>query len=158
MSRIARIINQNGYYHVISRSINETRIFKEPSDFHHFLQLHREAKTKHPIRLFHYVVMRTHFHFIVQTPDHLTISKHIAFLKWNYTKWVKKKYGWKGPLWRERFKSIPIENEIYLANCGRYIEFNPVRDGLCASPEEYPYSSYRKYYLGIKDAFVDEGG
>ncbi|MDP2904870.1 MAG: transposase [Candidatus Omnitrophota bacterium] len=155
MSRIARFIEPNGFYHIISRALNETWIFRDNADFDHFMQLTHTAKEKFPIYLFHYVLMNTHFHMVLQTNNHTILSKHIAYLKWHYTMWVRKKYAWRGPLWRERYKSLPIENEDYLYACGMYIEYNPVRAGICADPADYPYSSYRKYHLGITDTLID---
>jgi len=99
--------------------------------------------------------MNTHFHLIIQASSHEILSQHIAYLKWHYTMWMRKRYKWKGPLWRERYKSLPIENEDYLYTCGTYIEYNPVRAGICTDPTDYPYSSYRKYHLGITDTLID---
>ena len=155
MPRTARYIEANGYYHVISRSINETRIFRDRGDFLHFRKLEQDAKRKFPIQLFHYVFMNTHFHFVLQATAQQSLSHHLAYIKWHYTLWMRKKYGWKGPLWRERYKSLPIENEAYLTACGMYVEFNPVRAGLCRAPTDYPYSSARHYHLGITDDLLD---
>jgi len=155
MPRTARFIETNGFYHIISRSLNETRILQDEDDFCHFIKLAHIAKQKYPIRIFHYVVMNTHFHLVVQVPCHKMLSQHIACLKWHYTMWMCKKYAWKGPLWRERYKSLPIENENYLYTCGMYIEYNPIRAGICSDPTDYPYSSYRKYNLGIADTLLD---
>jgi len=156
MPRRARYIESNGYYHIISRSINETWILKDTPDFIHFLKLIHEAKKKHPVYLFHYVLMNTRFHLILQAPSKESLSKNISYIKWHYTKWMKKKYAWKGPLWRERYKNLPIEDESYLAQYGTYVEFNPVRAGITAAPKDYPYSSYRKYYLGLTDHLIDK--
>lgn len=78
------------------------------------------------------------------------------YVKWYYTQWMRKKYRWRGPLWRERYKSLPIEDETYLAACGLYVECNPVRAGLCEDPAEYPYSSARKYFRGVADDLLDD--
>ena len=99
--------------------------------------------------------MNTHFHLAAQTPCHKILSQHLAYLKWHYTMWMRKKYAWKGPLWRERYRSLPIENENYLYTCGMYIEYNPVRAGICSNPADYPYSSYQKYQLGITNTLLD---
>ncbi len=155
MPRIARFIEPNGFYHIISRTLNETWIFRNNTDFNYFGHLMQAAKEKYPIRIFHYVLMNTHFHMVLQTPNHEVLSKHIAYLKWHYTMWARKRYAWKGPLWRERFKSLPIENEDYLYACGMYIEYNPVRAGICTNPLDYPYSTYRKYHLGVINTLVD---
>lgn len=156
MPRRARVIEPNGYYHVISRSTNEVWILKDDNDFNYFLALEQESKKQFPVRLFHYVLMNTHFHFVLQARDKETLSRHMAFLKWHYTKWVRRKYGWMGPLWRERYKSLPIEDEAYLTTCGAYVEYNPVRAGICKDPGEYLFSSYRKYHLNGRDSLLDE--
>ncbi|MCK5179306.1 MAG: transposase [Candidatus Omnitrophica bacterium] len=156
MPRTARYIEVNGYYHIISRSINETWILKDKEDFDEFLKLIHEAKLKYTIRLFHYVLMNTHFHLVAQALKKQDFQKNIAHIKWHYTQWMKRKYHWKGPLWRERFKSLPIENEHYLTSCGIYVEYNPVRAAICTDPAQYPYSSYQKYEFGKKDTLIDE--
>lgn len=155
MPRTARFIEPYGFYHIISRALNDTWIFRDNSDFNYFIQLERTAKKKYPILLFHYVLMNTHFHMVLQAYNHKVLSEHASYLKWHYTMWMRRKYEWKGPLWRERYKSLPIENENYLYACGMYIEYNPVRAGICDNPTNYIYSSYRKTHLGIADPIVD---
>ena len=156
MPRIARSIEENGFYHIISRSINDAHILRDDKDFIHFLKLAHAAKKQYPFHLFHYAIMNTHFHFIIQALSHEVLSHGLAHLKWFYTLWCKRKYGWKGPLWRERYTSIPIENEDYLYNCGIYIEYNPVRAKICTNPADYRFSSYRKYHSGITDTILDD--
>ncbi len=156
MPRIARQVEANGYYHVISRSINQTWVLQDPEDFARFRTLIHEAKEKFPIRLFHYALMHTHFHFVLQAVTKDFLAQHLAYVKWHYTQWMRKKYKWRGPLWRERYKSLPIQDETYLAACGLYVEFNPVRAGLCDEPADYPYSSARKYFNGLADDLVDD--
>ncbi len=156
MPRPPRFIEQNAFYHIISRSLNDTRILRNSDDFNHFFQLLQTAKQKYPIRIFHYAVMHTHFHLAAQALNQETLSKNITYLKWHYSLWMHKKYNWKGPLWRERYKSLPIENENYLYACGMYIEHNPVRAGICENPADYPYSSYKKYNSQTKDTLIDD--
>lgn len=146
----------HGYYHVISRSINDLEAFRDASDFAHFIHLTHQAKQEFPVRLFHYALMHTHFHFVIQTLQAVDLPQHLTFLKRNYTRWYQRKYGWRGPLWRERYRSLPIENEDYLAACGLYVELNPVKAGICERPEDYPYSSAKKYFLGEKNMLLDD--
>ncbi len=156
MPRIARSIEENGFYHIISRSLNDTYIIKDDKDFTRFLELVHKAKKQYPFHLFHYAVMNTHFHFIIQALSHEMLSRALAHIKWSYTSWCKKRYSWKGPLWRERYTSIPIENEDYLYNCGVYVEYNPVRAGICINPADYRFSSYRKHHSGVTDTIIDD--
>jgi putative transposase len=55
-----------------------------------------------------------------------------------------------------RFKASLVNAEEYLLKCYRYIELNPVRAGMIASPSEYRWSSYRANGLGEKDDLVKE--
>ena len=100
--------------------------------------------------------MTTHFHLVLQTIRASDLALHLRYLKWHYTLWMRKKHGWKGPVWRERYRSRPIENETYLSACGLYVELNPVRAGMCGTPAEYAYSSARKYERGQPDDLLDE--
>ena len=60
-----------------------------------------------------------------------------------------------GSLWEGRFKSSAIETEHYLLACCRYVKLNPVRAGMVAKPEDYPWSSYRQK-VGLEvTAWVD---
>ena len=158
MSRPARhsYLIDHGFYHVISRSINNIDVFKDAEDFAQFLRLEGKAKQTFPIRLFHYAILHTHFHFVLQTVNHMDLPRHLMFLKRNYTRWYQRKYAWRGPLWRERYRSLPIENDEYLAACGLYVELNPVKAGLCQQPEDYPYSSAKRYSLGQPSELLDD--
>jgi putative transposase len=61
--------------------------------------------------------------------------------------------GWRGHLWQGRFASFPLD-EGYLLAAARYIEQNPVRAGLAATPWEYPWSSAKAHVSGKDDSLV----
>jgi len=61
-----------------------------------------------------------------------------------------------GTLWEGRFFSSAITSERYLVVCQRYIELNPVRAGMVASPAEFGWSSYAHNALGIGDRLITE--
>ena len=54
-----------------------------------------------------------------------------------------------GTLLEGRYKSTVIQTDIYLLACMAYIDLNPVRAGLVAQPQDYPWSSHR-HYLGLR--------
>jgi len=55
-----------------------------------------------------------------------------------------------GTLWEGRYKATLVETEAYFFACLRYIELNPVRAGIVATPGEYRWSSHRG------NAFADD--
>ena len=62
-----------------------------------------------------------------------------------------KKYEKFGHLWQGRFKTKVIVKDEYLIDCIAYVEQNPVRANLAASPKEYRFSSYQKRNLSDRD-------
>ena len=52
-------------------------------------------------------------------------------------------------------KSLLIDRDSYLLECGRYVELNPVRAGLVPYPSAYPWSSYQVYSEGVKNPLVN---
>jgi len=71
-----------------------------------------------------------------------------------YVPYVNHQYGRSGTLWEGRFKASLIDAETYLLVCYRYIELNPVRAGMVASPSEYGWSSYKANALGHNDSLL----
>jgi putative transposase len=68
------------------------------------------------------------------------LMKHLGQ---RYVQFVNKRLRRSGTLWEGRFKSCVVDSEAYALACYRYIEFNPVRAGMSASPGAYRWSSHR---------------
>ncbi len=140
--------------HVFSRAIEKRWIFLEPEDFKEFIRLLQAMRGMGGYRLYHYCVMITHFHLVLGLEKLGDFSKALQQIKWQYTHYFNVKYKRYGPLWRERFKSMLIEDERYLAVCGQYVEYNPVKANLALRSEDWPYSSSRFYFSGEEDPLL----
>jgi len=143
------------YSHVVSRSIRKLEIFKDRDDFEEFKNLLIIEKRKSQFKIYHYCLMHTHFHIAVQIEDVSDFSRSMSNIKRQYTGAFHQKYRLSGPIWRERYKSLLIENEGYMFGCGQYIEKNPVKAGLVAKAEEWEHSSARYYLKDDIDSLVD---
>ncbi len=157
MARRARseILYDGCYAHVFSRSIEKRTIFKDDEDFKYFLNLLMQEKLKNKFHIFHYCLMHTHFHLAVGINTLSAFSRGLQQVKWKYTrKFNERNMRW-GPLWRERFKSMLIEDERYLLACGHYIEENPVKAGMVGERKNWEYSS-AQYFKGVsKNKLID---
>ena len=142
------------YAHVISRSNRKQWIFKDDKDFIVFCDLLKRLKSDSKFRIFHYCLMHTHFHLAVMINEVNLFSKAMQRLKSLYTYHFHDKYKISGPIWRERYRSLIVENEAYLYACGKYIENNPLRAGLVGNLKDWKYSSYN-HYFGKKNELVD---
>ena len=88
--------------------------------------------------------MSNHIYFLIQTKNK-DFSIFMKKLNLSYYHYFKKKYGWVGHFWQNRFKSQPIGKDEYFIQCRKYIELNPVRANIVKDPKEYPYPSYSHY-------------
>ena len=93
---------------------------------------------------------------VVQVLSVKEFSRCLNWLKSRHVFAFHAKYRLSGPLWRERYKSLLIENDVYLFACGKYIENNPVKAGLVEAVKDWKYSSARHYVDGIVDELIDK--
>jgi putative transposase len=72
----------------------------------------------------------------------------------SYVQYFNRKQQRTGTLWEGRYRSTVLETERYLLQCMAYIELNPVRAGMVAGPQDYPWSSYAHYIGQRADPLV----
>lgn len=143
-------------YHSFNRSINRAPIFRTEEDCVHFIRLLEAYKGRFSIKIYHWAVMLTHFHLLLEIEDPLEISRLMAGLNRAYTHYHHKAHATSGFLWQGRFGLQPIQKETYLIACGRYIERNPIRANVVPVAHEYPFSSARFYCEDARDGITDE--
>ncbi len=140
--------------HIMARGNNRLNLFQGNLDKAHFLDILRELKEENNLDIFHYCLMSNHVHMILWLRQGSNLSKFMKQLQLRYFNYYRTTYDYVGHLWQGRFKSNLIDSDPYLMQCGKYIELNPVRAGLAAMPEEYPFSSYRYYAHGADDPLI----
>ena len=154
MGRSLRIIPAGYPAHVVHRGNNRMPIFHADADFHYFRHCLSEAGLGVGVALHAYVLMPNHVHLLMVADDDHGISRLIQSAARRYVGYFNAKYGRTGTLWEGRFHSTIITDDRYLLACHRYIDMNPVRAGLVATPEDYRWSSYRHLAFGVRDDFL----
>ena len=144
MPRCARVKSQSNIYHIMLRGINQQIIFEDEEDSVKFIETLRTYKAISGYKIFAYCFMGNHLHLLLQVgKEELdTILKRIAG---SYVYWYNWKYYRRGHLFQDRFKSEPVEDNLYFLTVLRYIHQNPVKAGLCDRIDEYEFSSYNDY-------------
>src|SRR3989338_6620877 len=156
MPRKPRMLVNGGVYHLIARGNNCQNVFDKLIDYEIFKDLLRRSKKFFCWKLHHYCLMPNHFHVLAQIESGKDLPKLMQFVLHGYSRYYIKKVGYVGHLWQGRYKSPLITRESYLFECGRYIERNPIRAGLCVDLSDYPWSSYFYYAHSIVDDLIDE--
>ena len=144
MPRQARRKSESGIYHVMLRGINKQVIFEDEEDSLKFLETLKNYKAISGYKIFAYCLMSNHIHLLlkVEKENLDLIIKRIAS---SYVYWYNWKYHRSGHLFQDRFKSEPVEDDVYFLTVIRYIHQNPIKAGLSKSIDEYKFSSYNEY-------------
>ncbi len=144
MPRKARILVPYCPHHLVQRGHDRKAVFVSNNDYQYYLGNLIEWKTKLGLRLYAWCLMTNHIHLIVEPHDDVTaISQLMKRINGRQTAYVNRLEGRSGALWEGRYKASPIQTDMYLLSCLRYVELNPVSAGMVAEPETYPWSSYR---------------
>jgi REP element-mobilizing transposase RayT len=153
MSRGPRIEYKGAIYHVIQRGNNKEFIFREDIDKDYFIKHVMEIIDEMGFKIYGYVLMSNHYHFIIQTLKD-PLSKIMHQVNNKYCKYYNYSHTRTGHVFEGRYKGILIEDESYLLSLLRYIHQNPVKAGICSNVEDYYWSS-DKFYRANIESFVD---
>lgn len=156
MPRRARVIVPHMPHHIVQRGHNRGVVFVEESDYQYYLDTLLEFKKEFGLRLFSYCLMTNHIHLIVQPREDLSsVGKLMKRLAARQTRLVNKLERRTGSLWEGRYKASVIDSDEYLLQCCRYVELNPVKAGMTASPSDYKWSSCRERIGLDEDRYLD---
>jgi putative transposase len=118
------------------------------------LELLRDAVARYGCLVHAYVLMTNHVHLLVTPETSQSVPSALQAVGRSYVRYINSEYGRSGTLWEGRYKSALVDSERYLLACSRYIELNPVRAGMVATPAAYRWSSYGRNGLGQLDELV----
>jgi putative transposase len=142
-------LEHSKYYHIYNRGIDSDILFKEISNFEHFLRLY-DQHIEPIAETYAWCLMRSHFHFLVRikgideipTEKKIQPSQSFSNLFNAYTRAFNKSYKRHGTLFERPFKRKEINSDNYFKNLIIYIHNNPVNHSICEHPISYPWSSY----------------
>ena len=153
MSRTSRQPSSSGIYHVILRGINQQQIFEDEEDKQKLLDCLQAYKDICGFQLHAYCIMGNHLHLLIEEGNE-KLSQIIKRVATRFVYWYNLKYQRSGHLFQDRFMSEPVEDDAYFITVVRYIHLNPVKAGICPTPDGFKYSSYHAY-VGKECSLVD---
>ncbi|MHA1153565.1 MAG: transposase [Alphaproteobacteria bacterium] len=142
MSRQLRLQFPGAVTHVTSRGNAQQDIFADDADRARFLDLLGREIEQQRWRCHAYCLMDNHYHLIIETPD-ANLSRGMGRLNMAYAQGFNRRHGRNGHLFQGRFHAIIVEKDSHLLELCRYVVLNPVRAGMAAVPEVWPWSNYR---------------
>jgi len=163
-----RYESKTGYYHVMSRGNNKSKIFDREMDYIKILQYVKRLVEDSSIQVYAYCVMPNHYHLLVRIPDTISsasaykgqglddtgtanhpsvsgLSKAMHRINTAYSHYYMASHNHIGHVFQGSFRSREINDEEYLKNVIRYIHLNPVKASITRLASEYQWSSYWEY-------------
>jgi putative transposase len=133
-----------------------------------FLKILERVRRRYRLVVLGYVVMPEHVHLLMSEPQRASLSTAMQALKLGVVRSLdsrsvvprSRKTGetWgtpsvadsknRTPFWMPRFYDFNVWTEKKRIEKLRYIHRNPVARGLVASPEQWPWTSFRWYSSG----------
>lgn len=156
MARQARGNLPEGTYHITTRSAGPIAMFVDGTDRMDFLDRLAKAAAKFGWSCRAFCLMTTHYHLLLDVPAN-TLQAGMQRLNGGYAQEFNRQHRRSGHLHGDRYNAEPVETERHLLAAFRYVVRNPVVAGLCASPADWLWSSYRGTAgLDGRFAFVDD--
>lgn len=139
-----RVVDPFGLYHLnatgnFGRSLYEEELHREV-----FLRIYARVARDYSWVTLAYCLMTTHYHVLVRLTN-AGLSEGMQQLNAGFSRRVNaifERTG-KGHLFKQRFHDEPVIDDAHLLEVARYVVLNPVMAGICATPDEWPWSSYR---------------
>ena len=161
MPRQSRQSSGTGIYHVMMRGINHQNIFEDQEDYYQFITTLDRMRVRYDDNAnpcgtnciyYAYCLMSNHFHLLIRERDE-GVGETVKRIASSYVYYFNKKYGRDGHLFKERFKSEPVNDISYFTVLLRYIHQNPVKAGIVERVKDYEYSSWSEYDGTVEPSF-----
>jgi REP element-mobilizing transposase RayT len=158
---VARPLRQQDYagavHHVFSRGVARSATAVDSADYERALGFLERAVERFELRCHAWCFLPNHFHLLL-TSQLGNLSSAMHWLGTCTAQTFNERYERSGHLYQGRFGSKLVEDDEYLLELARYLPLNPVRAGLCSSPEDWPWSSYAATVgLVSPPPFLDSG-
>ena len=124
MPRNARKDIGSNYVHLIIQGINREYIFQEQEWKEEYIKI-LKSKIEN-IEILAYCIMDNHAHFLIYYTKLEELSELMRKVNTTYAMKYNKINKRKGFVFRDRFFTQPILNEMQLYNCLVYIHKNPI--------------------------------
>jgi putative transposase len=103
------------------------------------IEILRELVKEHIFELHDFVIMPDHVHLLLTIGEGMTIEKAVQLVKGRFSFRLMKEHGYLGEVWQRGFSEVQVMGRQNFETHRRYIAENPVKAGLVAAGEEFPF-------------------
>jgi REP element-mobilizing transposase RayT len=144
--RLDRMWITNPRYFITICTVNRRKILAEEKAVFVLRREWESAMERHGWAIGSYVVMPDHVHFFCTDGEQgVRLSEFVGKWKEWTTKALKREAGLDGQIWQKGFFDHLLRSSESYSEKWEYVRNNPVRAGLVAQPEDWPFSGSIHY-------------
>ena len=104
-----------------------------------FIDVLRSLVAERKFELHDFVIMPDHVHLLIEVSNDMTIEKAMQLIKGRFSHRLSHELGYKGEVWQRGFTEEQVMNRESFEMHRVYIAQNPVKAGMVASADEFPF-------------------
>jgi putative transposase len=130
---------------VTSNIDKRQRLFEFRVAVRMLLEVLGEVRRDTGFELHAWVVMPDHVHFVIQLRPPAKLGRVMQLIKGRFAYRHNKLSGSVGNVWQTRYHARVLRHERAFNAAIQYVHNNPVAAGLVSAPEEFAWSSARRF-------------
>ncbi|MGB9123637.1 MAG: transposase [Candidatus Angelobacter sp.] len=128
-------------FFVSSRTVQGKHLLQSQRSADLLIDVLRSYTLAGKFKVHEFVVMPDHFHVLISLDGDTSIERAAQLIKGGFSFRRKKELGLAGEIWQRGFSEVRIIDRTSFLAHKEYIDENPVKAGLAARAEDYPYCS-----------------
>lgn len=144
MVRPIRLHVPGTFHHVTLRGNHQQPIFQHDGNRSLLSLIVERAVARYGIRVHAFCWMTNHLHFLIEVGTE-PLGGAMRQIASEYARAYQKNLHTSGHLFERRYHARLIDVDAYFLGVLRYIHLNPVAARICASPDQYRWSSHNAY-------------
>lgn len=138
-------------YHVVARSNNQDWFQLEMSEcWEIFVEEINSTMKSYEFETHAFLLMNNHYHWLLSTPKE-NLDEGMRYFGTQTSRKIARASGRINKIFGARYKPTLILEESHYENAFRYLHLNPIKAGICSSPNEYQWSTLHDKRIIITD-------
>jgi putative transposase len=142
---------------LVQRGENSRQVFFSADDYKCYLDLVKENCDKWDVDVLAYCLMPNRVHFLLTPNNEKGLARALGDAHRRYAIHINRRYGRSGKLWHARFDSCTLEKSTWLHRAARYVERDPVDNGLLPGVLDFPWTSAHSRITGDDTSLIKVG-
>jgi putative transposase len=135
----ASILNPSRIFFTTTKTTMGKRLLQSERNANLLIDVLRSLVAERKFQLHDFVIMPDHVHLLLTVDYEMTVEKAMQLIKGRFSHRLSHEFNYKGDVWQRGFAEEQVMNRESFDEHRAYIANNPLKAGLAASADEYPF-------------------